>query len=177
MKKLILAGALFCTSFAAQAAQINVSVGDSQTLNVIMRKVEQLERKNMQLTERVRNLEDAVFGGSGQLPGGKVGVACSVRNSVTGETHLGKGPTRLDAEFLAKQSCKAGQFKLNCDDTSLKCEDEILGSSITCIANNTVSGNIFRANAATKIEASALALKACTSENFKLNCTISQCSQ
>lgn len=183
MKKLII-GLALCLVSTAQATEvvIDARLGSRQD-SEILRRLDRLERRNLELTQKVNRLEAEVFNRyPGQLPPPppvRSNIACGVTNSISGMIHTGVSDNQLQAEARAMQACKEqDSFKFNCDPNAIRCETEDLYSPTTCASKNGISNNIYIGKAASRIEAESLALKECRSiDSFKSNCAIDRCTK
>ena len=182
MKKLMI-GLVLCLASTAQATEvvIDARLGTRQD-SEILRRLDRLERRNIELTQKVNRLEAEVFGRyQPQPPPPPVrgNIACGVNNSISGLIYTGVSNNQLEAEARAVQSCKEqDSYKFNCDTNNIRCETEDLYAPTTCSSKNSISNNLYIGKAASKIEAESIALKECRRlDAYKSNCVIDRCTK
>jgi hypothetical protein len=90
-----------------------------------------------------------------------LGSVCLLTDSGYSKTFLGKGATKLDAEFDAKRQCSSAIHSSYCASGRLKCDDVVPAQVVTCVITDTGYSKIFRGSGDSALEAEANAKIEC----------------
>ena len=158
MLKMILAALLLSGGLAhAQAQSRDVRV---QSLE---RKVQQLQRQNMNIEDRLQALEYGQYPPQYGGPVSAIPYSAMIVDSGSSKVFLGSGSTKLEAEAKARQECAKVVNSYYCNGTVRFAQATPGSRGAFCVVTDSGSSKTFTGRGADLIEAEAKAKQACQS--------------